>query len=135
MAKIVFLSLFDVNSEGPRTLSAILRKHGHRPYMIFLKRYARKSPVSGELHETDWVGIDMRGRPFLHARGKSISDKEKNLCLQLIQQIRPDMIGMSVTTPLMRTSAELSPLIKKTFDIPLIWGGAAPIILWRLKRI
>jgi len=126
MAKIIFLSLFDVNAEGLRTLSSILKEHGHRPYIIFMKRYARQRRVSGETGETDWVGTGMRGRPFVHARGSEISHLEKNLCLQLIRRINPDLIGMSVTTPLRKASAELSRLIKRTFDIPLIWGGAAP---------
>jgi len=126
MAKIVFLSLFDVNAEGLRTLSSILKKHGHRPFIIFLKRYSRRKTFSGEPEDDDWVGIDIRGRPFLHARGHEISDKEKTICLQLIQQINPDLIGMSVTTPLRRISAELTQLLKKTLDTPVIWGGPAP---------
>ncbi|MFC2163907.1 B12-binding domain-containing radical SAM protein [Acidobacteriota bacterium] len=126
MAKIVFLSLYDVNAEGLRTLSSILKQHGHQPFIIFLKKYSRQRPVSGEPDDNDWIGINMQGRPFGHAIGKEISDQEKAICLQLIKRIEPDWIGMSVTTPLRQMSSELTRLIKKTFDLPIIWGGPAP---------
>jgi radical SAM superfamily enzyme YgiQ (UPF0313 family) len=126
MAKILFLSFYDVNAEGLRTLSSILKEKGHRTFIVFLKRYSRRKTIRGEPDEDDWTGIDMRGRPFVFARGGTISDQEKSICLQLIKRIKPDVIGISVTSPFMRTSAELTHLIKSSFDIPVIWGGPAP---------
>lgn len=126
MAKILFLSLYDVNAEGLRSLSSILNEQGHRCFIVFLKRYSRRKLVQGEPDEDDWTGIDMRGRPFAHARGKPISDQEENICLRLIQRIKPDLIGMSVTSPFIQTNARMTHLIKTKFGIPVIWGGPAP---------
>lgn len=128
MAKIVFLSLYDVNAEGLRTLSSVLKKEGHKPYIIFVKRYSKRRLKRGEGEGRDWVGIDMRGRLFVHARGKAISDQEKKLLLRLVHRIDPDLIGMSVTAPLKILYAELTHLIKKNLDIPVIWGGAEPTV-------
>ena len=46
----------------------------------------------------------------------------------MIKEIRPDLIGFTVTTPLKRGCGEISKLIKSSYNIPIVWGGPDPTI-------
>lgn len=128
MAKVLLISLYDTNAEGLRTLSSILRVEGHEPYIIFLKRYSVRTLKRAEDEGDNWIGIDLRGRPFKHARGTAISKKEFSLLDQLIRHINADVAGFSLTAPLKQLGADLTRFIKRNFGIPVIWGGAEPTL-------
>ncbi len=123
MAKILLLSIHDLNAEGLRLLSALLKNRGHQPFLVFLKRYGEFTYRRAEASEDDWVGIDSAGREFRYASGSPITAHEKQLLLELIQEIAPQLIGISVTTPLRAKAAEISLWVKDFFKIPVIWGG------------
>jgi hypothetical protein len=42
MARLAFISLFDLNAYGIRLMSANLKEHGHQCDVIFLKRYKKE---------------------------------------------------------------------------------------------
>ena len=127
MAKIIFVSINDVNAGGPRILSALLKQNGHRAYIVFLQRNGfswntdrKYLYASKKIKEYDWVGINERGQAFRYSRGPAITAREKKLFLSLIEDIKPDLVGFTVTTPLKKRNAEISTLIKSRFDIPII---------------
>jgi radical SAM superfamily enzyme YgiQ (UPF0313 family) len=131
MAKILFISINDVNSEGVRTLSAVLKQNGHQAYIIFVQKSAfpynkskKSASVSREIENYDWVGIDEYGRRFRYSRGPDITPKEESLLLLLIKKINPDLIGFSVTTPLKNKYAYVTKLIKERLKKVTIWGGS-----------
>lgn len=124
MAKILLISINDFNAEGLRSLSAMLKNNGHQSYIAFLKRY----DIGKNAEKDDWTGIDKNGREFRYARGLEISNTEKAILLSLIRNIGPQLIGISVTTPLRKRAAEVSRLIKSSFKIPIVWGGPDPTI-------
>lgn len=133
MAKVLLVSVNDVNAEGLRMLSAILRQNGHQPYIAFLQRngfpysHSKKYVEAGrEVEEYDWTGIDVKGNPFRMSRGPDLTVQEQRLFLLLIDRINPDLIGFTVTQPFERSIGRLSRLIRDRFTIPIIWGGAGP---------
>ena len=133
MARVLFVSVNDVNAEGLRMLSAILSKNGHQPYIAFLQRSGfpysdtkKYIEASREVEEYDWTGIDAEGKLFRYSRGPELSAEEQRLFLSLIDKIKPDLIGFTVTQPFIRSIARLSRLIRDRFSIPIIWGGPSP---------
>ncbi len=124
MANILLISINDFNAEGLRILSAVLKNNQHQAHIGFIKSY----DIGKKAEEYDWTGIDNTGREFRYARGSAISDTEKTILLSLIRDIGPGIIGISVTTPLRKTAAEVSMLIKGSFKTPVIWGGVDPTI-------
>jgi radical SAM superfamily enzyme YgiQ (UPF0313 family) len=119
MAKILFISLNDVNAEGIRTLSAVLRHNHHEPSVIFLKRYRHYH----EVEEGDWISVASNGDFFNRGRGPAVTSDEKGILLSLIEEIHPALIGFSVNSPLKKRAAEISQLIRVRFDIPILFGG------------
>ncbi len=119
MAKILFISLSDINAAGIRSLSAVLKQNRHQPFIVFLKRYRHYH----EVEEGDWISVGANGDFFNRGRGPAVTDGEKELLLSLIEEIQPSLIGFSVTSPLKNRAAEISALIKARFDIPILFGG------------
>ena len=114
-------------------LSANLTQNGHQPYIIFLQRngfpYNRDEKyieASKIIEEDDWTGINARGRAFRYSRGPDLTAKEEKLLLSLIHDIKPDLIGFTVTAPFVKRIAYLSRLIKSKYNIPIVWGGPSP---------
>jgi radical SAM superfamily enzyme YgiQ (UPF0313 family) len=134
MANILFISVNDINAQGVRILSSLLKKEGHETSILFLKRpgypysnyntkfYWEALQVSDE----DWAGIDCNLNFFRYSRGPEITATEQNLLLAHIRQFDPALIGFSVTVPLMNRIAAVTKFIKAHVPVPVIWGGAAP---------
>mgnify|MGYP001812802016 CR=1 FL=1 len=100
MAKILFISVYDINAEGIRMMSSLLKESGHQPFVVFLKRLKR-GPVLNP--EKDWVGVAESGKPFRHAVGEEITRTEENILKRVIRNIGPDVVGFSVCTPTAET--------------------------------
>ena len=136
MAKILFISLNDINATGIRTMSSVLKQKGHESHIVFLQKNGfpatktrRYAKVSRVIEDDDWVGIDKYGRDFSYAKGPKLNDFEKKSLIALIPEISPDVIGISVTTPNKKRAIEVSDLLKKNYpSIVLIWGGPHPTI-------
>lgn len=133
MARVLLVSVNDVNAEGIRMLSAVLRRNGHEPSIVFLQRNgfpyrdAKKYlEARRDVEEYDWTGIDSAGRPFRYCRGPDLTTLEQQLFLSLIGELGPDVVGFTVTQPFVRSIAHLSSLIRERFGIPILWGGPAP---------
>jgi len=128
VAKIAFISICDRNAHGLRMMSASLRRSGHECHLIFLKRYGRSPLADGEPDDYPWIGIDGRGREFRYAHGSPITDRELELLRGVVERIRPDAVGLSVTTPLRKRNARVSRFLKTFTDAPVIWGGYDPTV-------
>jgi len=130
MVKILLVAVNDVMAEGLRMLSASLKQHRHQPYIVFLQRNAfpytdeKKYVDASKIIEAyDWVGIDAKGEAYRFCRGPELTAAEEKLFLSLIKDIKPDVIGFTVTSPFVKRIAYLSTLIKSKYNIPIIWGG------------
>src|SRR5205823_4976199 len=115
MANVVLISLYDRNAYGQRLMSANLKRHGHQCHMIFLKRYDTNWSYELELEvgEYPWMGINERGRVFKYASNSHISDHELALLRELLDRLKPDVIGMTVNTPLRVQNIKVTRFIKE----------------------
>ncbi len=133
MTQILFIIINDITAMGVRMLSASLRQAGYKPYIIFLKNPSNVTAtedykMTENIQEDDWVGINRKGEVFKYSVGAEVTTIEKNILLSLIEEIKPDIIGFSATTPLMRRITEISKLVRSKFDIPIIFGGPHPTV-------
>jgi radical SAM superfamily enzyme YgiQ (UPF0313 family) len=126
MAKILFISVYDINAEGIRMMSSLLKESGHQPFVVFLKRL-KKGPVLNP--EKDWVGMAENGKVFRHAVGEEITRTEENILKSVIRNIGPDVVGFSVCTPTAETVDRLTKVVRDCFPGPIIWGGPHPTML------
>jgi radical SAM superfamily enzyme YgiQ (UPF0313 family) len=129
MATIAFVSLYDRNANGQRLLSANLKRHGHACHIVFLKRYGTsQGQFQAGPDEYPWIGIDRRGRPYSHACHEPVSARELELLRQEIERIRPDLIGMTVNTPLRTQHTGVTRFLKSFSAAPVVWGGYDPTV-------
>ena len=130
MAKVVFVSIYDRNAYGLRVMSAYLRRHGHECHIVFLKRYDTNPSyrLDLEVGEYPWQGINKQGRVFKYASNSRISDTELGLLKQVLEEIKPDVIGTTVNTPLRVQSVHVTRFLKQHFRVPIIWGGYDPTV-------
>jgi radical SAM superfamily enzyme YgiQ (UPF0313 family) len=130
MARILFVSLYDRNAYGQRLMSASLKRHGHDCAIVFLKRYdsSPSAPRGAEAGEHAWIGIDNRGREFLYAANSPIRPRELELLRDVVRRVRPDLVGLTVNTPLRLQASRVTRFIQGFCDAPLVWGGYDPTI-------
>lgn len=130
MAKIALISLYDRNAYGIRLMSANLKRHGHECHIVFLKRYDTNPTYKLELEagEYPWMGFGKNGRTFKYAANSHITDHELELLRGIIAKFNPDIIGMTVNTPLRVQSVRVTKFLKQHFDLPIIWGGYDPTV-------
>ncbi len=130
MADIALISLYDRNAYGQRLMSASLKKNGHQCHMIFLKRYNTdwSYQLDLEVGEYPWMGINERGKVFKYASNSHISQRELELLRELLEKIKPDVVGMTVNTPLRVQNIKVTRFIKEVCNIPVVWGGYDPTV-------
>jgi radical SAM superfamily enzyme YgiQ (UPF0313 family) len=104
MSKIVLIN-FVSGTYGHRMVSAVLKKSGFDVYNIYM------------------------GGTILQDGGK-VSEKELQSLDGLLDDIKPDMLGISVLTMFEHLNSEiLTGRIKKKYGIPIMWGGAYPSLM------
>jgi len=130
MGTIVFISLYDRNAHGQRLMSANLKRAGHDVHMIFLKRYSTNRVASDviEVGEYPWTGINERGQEFKYATNSLITAAELQILRDLLERIDPDVIGMTVNTPLRLQNTRVTQFIKSFSKVPVVWGGYDPTV-------
>jgi len=119
MANLLFISINDINASGLRILSSCLKAKGHKVSIIFLKlpgypysrlitdnkRYLKESR---KLKSYDWVSLEKGFEYYRNIRGPGITSKERKILISQIEKIGPDIIGFSLTAPLIRRSAKIA---------------------------
>ncbi|MBD3313419.1 radical SAM protein [Candidatus Woesearchaeota archaeon] len=112
-AKVLLISLYDSEALGIRYLSGHLKKHGHKASVLFFK-------------ELKFLGDDMLRDIGGNMACDSPTNQELDYLRQIIWQIRPDIIGISVRSAFFEEAKMLTRQIKKIKEfsrIPIIWGG------------
>lgn len=101
--KIVLISIYGFHAVNIRYLASYLSENGHDPYCIFLKNTTYTTNVTN-----------------------APTNKEYELLLEKIEEIKPDIIGVSLFCCSFKTIAkELITRLKVT-KLPVIIGGIAP---------
>jgi anaerobic magnesium-protoporphyrin IX monomethyl ester cyclase len=104
--KITLISPYtDITNFGLRTLSSVLRKSGYKTQMIFLPD------------------------PFGDDRLQGHDRYNKKVMTELIHLCSgSDIIGLTLMTDFFDNAVQITSEIKKSLDIPVIWGGVHPTI-------
>lgn len=101
--KIVLISLYQYGSFGTRILRDVLRTHNHRVFNIFFKK-----------DKTNYMQLP--------------TEYERKLLIDLIKDIKPDLIGISLRSTFFPVARDITFKIKENMDTPVIWGGVHPTI-------
>lgn len=103
MKKIIFFSLYCFNSFPIRIFHNLARREGVDPVSIFLKN------SSANNH-------------------KPLTQKELDICIELVAREKPDLIGISTLAPYVVTSQQLIARLKEVTDAPIVVGGKYPTL-------
>lgn len=101
---ILLIGFYNENALGVKYLSNTLKKSGYQPKIVYFKEFNSVNP-------------------------KKATDTEINLLLELIKEVKPSYIGMSIMASLYLESVYMvSKAIKQNFNVPIIWGGVYPTL-------
>ena len=102
--KVLFISLYDISACPIRTIHSFLKRENYSVSILFFKE-------------------------LLFNQMEEPTKKELDLLISTIKLIGPDFICLSVKSPLLSIAGEISNLIKKEVDKPIIWGGSHATIV------
>jgi len=95
---LVLIALYGTENTGVRYLSAHLKREGYRVSTIFFKEWRNNA-------------------------NKRPTQKEIDLLINLLKEIKPDLIGMSFISSFLCVARELTEKIKSETEFPVLLGG------------
>jgi radical SAM superfamily enzyme YgiQ (UPF0313 family) len=115
---IALISLYDTGAAGLRSLSSLLQLHGHRVSLIF---YGEMGRTHKEFHQFSKIEYTEHVPNWCH-------EKETIELIQVLRNLKTDLIGISLRSAFFATAFELTRKIRENFSTPIIWGGIHPTI-------
>ncbi|WP_202710172.1 B12-binding domain-containing radical SAM protein [Sporosalibacterium faouarense] len=104
MNKVLLIGFYNEKALGVKYLANSLNKNGFVTSIVYFKEFNSVKPSKG-------------------------SEVEINLLLKLIEDVKPNYIGLSVMSSLyLETVIQVNKAIKAECDIPIIWGGVYPTL-------
>ena len=94
--RIVLAGFYNYDSHALRIFHPLLQQRGHEVHSIFFKNY------------------------FTYCFP---TQREEDMFVELVERIRPDVVGMSVWSTYFKLAGRLSQRIKASFSPVIIWGG------------
>jgi radical SAM superfamily enzyme YgiQ (UPF0313 family) len=127
MAKVSLISLYDRGCLGLRYISAVLKKAGHKPSIIYMGEHSGRVKKTEDeiLGEGSWEGVNCYGATHIFSYSGKIQDRDKEVLIELLEEQRPDLIGFSLRTMSLKIAIELTERIKNNLNVPVIFGGVA----------
>jgi hypothetical protein len=135
--RVVLISPYDDRCYGLRIIAAMLRRHGHDVSLIVFKQFVSK-PVNREQLEilrhpppggASPVSETGEEGNFICCYIEPITDTEWQLLVGKLTELRPELIGIALTTPTAMKGREITERLKREFPrVPVIWGGIHPTI-------
>ncbi|MCX7015485.1 MAG: radical SAM protein, partial [Candidatus Sumerlaeota bacterium] len=113
--RILLVSLFDEWCLGLRSLSAVLRAEGHSVFIASLRSMY-------EMHDAAGQG-DPDG---YHAPPGSVAGRDFRALADLARRLRPDLIGLSLTSNYYGLAVKATALLREAVGVPIVWGGIDP---------
>ena len=106
-ARVCLISLYNTIAPGLRVLSAVLKERGHQVEVVFLH-----GDVSTCNHP------------------EPVSDAELGLLNDLCLDLKPDLVGLGVTSSFLHPLArEVTASLRQAVDAPIVWGGSHATIM------
>jgi len=115
-SKVALISLLDIDL-GIRYISSYLNSKGYSTYVISFGQWRMTQEI-------------LCGNYLLTGllRHRAYPDKDAQLLINLISELRPDLIGISVPSTSFITASILTQKIKERLNIPIVWGGIHPTL-------
>lgn len=113
-----FVSLYDTGAAGLRSLSAFLKSRGHRVSTLF---YGEMGRTHKEFHQFSKI-------EYAQSAVKWCQGEHKQELINTLQQLNPDLIGISLRSAFVRTAEELTKTFKERLSVPILWGGIHPTL-------
>ena len=130
MAHFALISINDTICKGVNYLSAYLKTHGHDVTRIYFKKSKQKKTFKSNSNSKHY---NIYHNGFLTVSGyeaDQYTKKEKKLLIELLAEIKPDVVGFSSRVCYLDLSCEVVPEIKiANPDIITIAGGYGPTYL------
>jgi radical SAM superfamily enzyme YgiQ (UPF0313 family) len=130
MANVVLISLhhyFNREPLGIRCLSSILKQANHKVSIVSVKKYCAKPKRKNSYNNCHEI-INQVGEEIILPYPSKITNREKDLLLELLYKLNPNFIGFSLSTVELWNAISLTNLIKRKFTVPIVWGGIEPTI-------
>jgi radical SAM superfamily enzyme YgiQ (UPF0313 family) len=103
--RVALVSVYDQGTHGHRSVSAVLKQKGFDVYNVFFG---------------DKIIQDV----------PTVSPRELDAVAEVFETIKPDLIGLSITSLLCHPAAQaLVARLKETVDVPIVFGGPYPGLL------
>jgi radical SAM superfamily enzyme YgiQ (UPF0313 family) len=131
MARVALIKLFTGLNLAPAQLSGELQQAGHDSRVIYFKDH-KIVPFE---EKDDYAITDFPGVFIASDSTKKVwncytpfNDKENQHLIDYLKEFKPDVIGLSVISGVIREASYVTNLLKQTFDVPFIWGGPGPTL-------
>ena len=126
MKKILFFTLYDNICLGNRILSSIAKSHGIETHLIIFKDQRTRAIITDSKDALSYQ-FYFDGIKYGSCYGAyNYTKKEMKLFVDLVKEIKPDLVCLSTRSFGYSASKCLIQEIKRKLDIPVIGGGWGP---------
>jgi len=118
-------------------VAAAAEAAGHKVSFIHFKRFRMRAIPRQDKEHLEWAvaqspyqvrEVTSRGERF-HPYPTPASDKEFRLFAELIEKLKPDVVGITFATHALRWAVKLTDVVHETRPgVPVVWGGVHAII-------
>lgn len=123
MANFVFISTYDEYCLGVRQICSVLQRGGHR---------ARRIHFYGLGDVVDWQRtkgmVERDAEDGFFAKNAIITTEEFALFRELLRELKPDAVGISLTSNFFGLAKRITREIRQAVDAVVVWGGIDPTI-------
>ncbi len=130
--KVVFVTLYDESSRGARYVASAVEAAGHQVAFIHLKSFRWVTVPRRDRALLEWAlaqspyplrEITPEGERF-HPFPYAITETEQRLFGELLDQLKPDVVGFSFGTHAFPRAVEMTGLVRQLCPkVPIVWGG------------
>jgi len=130
--KVVFVTLYDESARGARYVASAIKAAGHQFAFVHLKAFRWATIPRRDTEHLAWAiaqspyqlrEITHEGERF-HPYPSAITDVERRSLAEMIDRLKPDVIGLSFGTHAFPRAVEVANLIRATCPaVPIVWGG------------
>ena len=131
MARVAFIKLFTGLNLGVSQLAGDLQRAGHDTRIIYFKDFLVVPIEQAPRYEvSDYPGVAVaaRGKEYVWNAYRPFSAREYELLFETLRDFDPQLIGFSLTSLPLKPAAELTAMLKRHFNVPIIWGGSGPTL-------
>jgi radical SAM superfamily enzyme YgiQ (UPF0313 family) len=131
MARVAIIKLFTGLNLAPAQLSGELVRAGHQSKVVYFKDYEDHDAEDAKNYEVaEFSGLlfSVDGREVIWNCYTPFTDEEFDMLINELREFGPDLVGFSLYSGIIKENALVTEKIREHFDVPIIWGGAAPTL-------